>query len=130
MSLNDTITSVQGQVLEGLTSVQSQVLDTLASVQAPVVDVVTKAVEAVDGVLPADRPEVPFVGALPQPADLVDQGFGFAEKMLVNQNTFAKKVLSNQHDFAKAIVKAVSPLLPAAPKAAPKPKVAKAAPAA
>ena len=107
MSLTDTITTVQGQVLEGL-----------STVQAPVVDVVAKAIEAIDGVLPADRPEVPFATALPQPGELVELGFGFAQK-----------VLDNQHDFAKAIVAAVAPLLPAAPKPV-KPKVAKATAAA
>ena len=127
MSLTDTITNVQGQVLEGLSTVQAQVLDGLSTVQAPVVDVVAKAVEAVDGVLPADRPEIPYVASLPQPADLVDLGFGFAKKALTNQNEFAQKMLDNQHEFVKAIVKAVAPLLPEAPKAPAKPKVAKVA---
>ena len=105
MTLTDTITSVQGQVLEGL-----------STVQAPVVDIVKQAVTAVDGVLPADRPEVPFVAQLPQPADLVEIGFDFAQKLL-----------DNQHEFVKAIVAAVSPLLPAPAKKAAKPRVAKAA---
>ena len=100
MSLTDTITTVQGQVLEGLTTVQ-----------APVVDAVTKAVEAVDGKLP----EVSFVEK-GQPAELVDAAFAFAQK-----------VLDNQHEFVLAIVKALSPILADAPKAAAKPKVAKAA---
>src|SRR4051794_14512686 len=105
MSLTDTITTVQGQVLEGLTTVQG-----------PVVDAVAKAAEAVEGVLPNDRPEVPFVAQLPQAEEIVELVFAFAQK-----------VLDNQHEFAKSIVKALSPILPEAPKAAPKPKVAKAA---
>jgi hypothetical protein len=105
MTFTDTFTSVQGQVLEGL-----------ATVQAPVVDAVKQAAETIDGLLPADRPTPSFATQLPQPADLVELGFGFAQK-----------VLDNQHDFAKAIVKAVSPLLPAAPKAPAKPKVVKTA---
>ncbi len=104
--VTDTFTTVQGQVLEALTNVQG-----------PIVELVTKAVETVDGVVPEGF-ELPYVAELPQPADLVELGFGFAEKLL-----------ANQHEFAKAIVKAVSPLLPEAPKVA-KPKVAKPAAAA
>ena len=106
MSLTENITTVQGQVLEGLTTVQ-----------APVVDAVAKAVEAIEGVLPEARPELPFAAQLPQPAELVELGF-----------TFAQKLLDNQHKFAKDLVKAIQPLVPSKPAAAAaKPKVAKAA---
>lgn len=102
-------------VTDTITNVQSQVLETLTAIQTPVVDAVAKAVEAIDGVLPSERPSLPYVDQLPQASELVELGFDFAAKLL-----------DNQHDFAKAIVAAVSPLLPAAPKVA-KPKVAKAA---
>ena len=98
-------------VTDTITKVQDQVLETLSSVQAPVVDLVAKAVDAVDGVVPESL-EIPYIAELPQPAELVELGFGFAEKLL-----------ANQYDFAKAVVNAISPLLPEAPKIA-KPKAA------
>jgi hypothetical protein len=83
--------------------------DTITTVKAPVSEAVAKAVEAIDGVLPIDRPKVP---QLPEAAEIVEIVFAFIQK-----------VVDKQHDFAKSIVKLRSPA--EAPKAAPKPKVAK-----
>ncbi|MGI8663198.1 MAG: hypothetical protein ACR2LQ_08305 [Acidimicrobiales bacterium] len=105
MSFTEAVTTIQGQVLEGLTTIQ-----------APVVDAIAKATEAIDGALPGERPDVLAALSLPEPAALVELGF-----------TFAQKLLDNQHDFAKAIVAAMSSEVTAAPKVAAKPRVAKAA---
>ncbi|MEY2437632.1 MAG: hypothetical protein QOF97_2468 [Acidimicrobiaceae bacterium] len=115
-------------IVETVTNVQDQVLETTKTVQDQVIEYVRKAVERLDEVLPEDRPAVPFADSIPAPAELVERGFGIAEKALSNQSAFAKQVLEAQHQFAKAIVDAVSPLLPqAAPAPVAKPKAAKAA---
>jgi hypothetical protein len=92
-------------ITETITTTQDQILDAVEKIQEPVVDAVRTVVEAVDGVLPNDRPSAPFVDALPEPRELVEAYF-----------VFAQKLLDNQHDFAKAILDAVSPVRPA-PKA-------------
>ncbi|HEY2813593.1 MAG TPA: hypothetical protein VGJ03_09035 [Acidimicrobiales bacterium] len=92
-------------ITDTLTAAQDQILDAIEKVQEPTVDAITSVVEAVEGVLPDDRPTVPFADQLPDPKELVELSFAFAQK-----------VLDNQHEFVKAIVAAVSPLLPAAPK--------------
>jgi hypothetical protein len=115
-------------IVETVTNVQDQVLETTKTVQDQVVEYVRKAVERFDEVLPEDRPAVPFADSIPAPAELVERGFGFAEKALSNQSAFAKQVLEAQHQFAKSIVDAVSPLLPqATPAPVAKAKAAKAA---
>ncbi len=59
------------------------------------------------------------------PSDGAVRGLAARPRELVEfYFAFAQKVLDNQHEFAKAILDAVSPLQPAAPKAA-KPTVAK-----
>jgi len=93
-------------ITDTITNTQDQILDAVEKIQEPVVDAVRTVVEAVDGVLPDDRPSAPYVDALPEPKELVEAYFGFAQK-----------VLDNQHEFAKAILDAVSPLRPAPVKA-------------
>ena len=116
-------------ITETLSGLQDQVLDLIKTVQAPAVDAVEKVVETVDGFLPEDRPAVPFVDSLPDPAEAIDTAFGYAEQVVDGQHDFVKAILANQRDFSKAIVKALSPLLPAA-KAPAKPVAAKATKAA
>ncbi|MEY2571688.1 MAG: hypothetical protein QOE63_2038 [Acidimicrobiaceae bacterium] len=105
-SITDTITELEGKVFE--------VLD---SVQAPVVDIVKQAAGRLDDVLPENRPSLP--DAIPAPAELVDFGFGFAQKLL-----------TDQHDFVKSLLVAAAPLIPQPAKkvkAAPKAKATAAA---
>lgn len=111
-------------ISETLSGLQDQVVDLLKSVQGPTVDVVEKVVETVDGYLPEDRPAGPFADSLPNPVELIDTSFGYAEQLVDGQHDFVKAILANQRDFAKAIVEAISPLLPAA-KAPAKPVAAK-----
>ena len=99
-------------ITDTLTTTQDQVLEAIEKIQEPIVDAVRTVVETVEGVLPEDRPTVPFADTLP------DRG------AVESYFAFAQKVLDNQHELAKAILDAVSPLKPAAPKAA-KPTVAK-----
>jgi hypothetical protein len=115
---------------ETLTSVQDQVIETTKTVEEQVVEYVRTVANAIDERLPEDRPALAFAENLPAPAEVVDRGFELVEAILENQSAFAKTLVKTQHDFAKSIVDALSPLLPAAAKPAPKvakPKVAKAA---
>ena len=116
-------------ITETLSGLQDQVLDIVKSVQEPTVDAVEKVVETVEGFLPEDRPEVPFAASIPNPAEVVDKAFGYAEQFVDGQHEFVKALLANQREFTKAIVGAISPLLPAA-KAPAKPVATKATKAA
>jgi hypothetical protein len=102
------------QITSTLTDIQTKVLDAIDTVQAPVVDYVKQAAEKLDEVLPENRPSLPE--QVPAPAELVDFGFGFAQKLL-----------EDQRDFIKALFEAAAPLYgaPAKPvKASAKPKAA------
>ncbi|HEV3227757.1 MAG TPA: hypothetical protein VGZ52_13010 [Acidimicrobiales bacterium] len=99
-------------ITETLSGLQDQVLDLMKTVQEPAIDAVEKVVETVEGVLPDDRPTVPFADSLPDPAESIDAAFGVAVQLVDGQHDFVKAILANQRDFAKAIVKAISPLLP------------------
>jgi hypothetical protein len=116
-------------ITETLSGLQTQVLDLMKTVQEPAVDAVEKVAETVEGFLPEDRPAVPFVDSLPNPAEAIDTAFGYAEQLIDGQHDFVKAILANQRDFSKAIVEALSPLLPAA-KVPAKPVAAKATKAA
>ena len=100
-------------ITDTLTTTQDQILEVIEKIQQPAVDAVRTVVETVEGILPEDRPTVPFADSLPEPKELVELYFAFAQK-----------VLDNQHDFVKAILDAVSPLQPAPAKVA-KPSAAK-----
>ena len=99
---------------DSISTVQDRVLDLLKTVQEPTVDAVEKVTETVEGFLPDDRPSLPFVDSLPNPAEQVDKAFALAEQYVDGQNDFVKAILANQRDFAKAIIKALSPILPTA----------------
>ncbi len=113
-------------ITDTLSSLQDQVLDIVKSVQEPTVDAVEKVVETVEGFLPDDRPAVPYADSLPNPAEVIDKAFGYAEQFVDGQHDFVKAILANQRDYAKAIVEAISPLLPAAKPAPAKPVATKA----
>jgi len=100
-------------ITDTLTTAQDQVFDAVEKIQEPVVDAVRTIVETVEGILPDNRPTLPFADVIPEPTELVELYYGFAQK-----------VLDNQHEYAKAILDAFSPLLPAVAQPA-KPTVAK-----
>jgi len=100
-------------ITDNLSTTQDQIFEVIEKIQEPVVEAVRTVADAVDGVLPDDRPSLPFADSLPQPRELVELYFEFAQKLL-----------DNQQDFAKAIFDAVAPLRPAPVKAT-KPSSAK-----
>ena len=113
-------------VNEVLSGLQDQVIDLLKTIQEPTVDAVETVAETVEGILPDDRPALPFVDSLPNPAESIEKAFGVAEQFVDGQHDFVKAILANQRDFSKAIVDALSPLLPtAAPVKPAKPVAAK-----
>jgi hypothetical protein len=93
-------------ITDTLTTAEDQILDAIEKIQEPVVDAVRTVAETVEGILPDDRPTAPFGDVLPEPKEVVEFYFDFAQK-----------VLDNQHEFAKAILDAVSTLKPAPVKA-------------
>ncbi len=101
-------------ITETLTAAQDQVLDAIETIQGPALDAVRTVVGKVEGVLPEDRPNVPFAESLPDAVELVDAVFDFAQK-----------VLDKEHEFAKGLVEALAPLFPATPAKPAKPSVAK-----
>ncbi len=103
-------------VIETITSVEDRVVDTLKSVQEPVVGAVSKVAEYAGGLLPDDRPDLPFVDQLPTLTELVE-----------SQYAFARRLLEVNHQFAKALVSAVAPVTGETPKAKPAGRTAKAA---
>ena len=103
-------------ITDTTTAVQDQVLDILQKLENPTVDAVKAVVERIEETLPEDRPALPFADQLPDPVELVDAAYGFAQKLL-----------ENQHDFAKQLVEAIATLRPATAEPAPRAKTVKAA---
>jgi hypothetical protein len=88
-------------VLE-IDDVQDTVLGAVRTGQDAVID----AVKTVADNLPS-WPELPYAERLPDPGEVVDKAFGFAEQ-----------VIDNQHDFAKRLVDALTADGKPAPKTA------------
>jgi hypothetical protein len=74
-----------------LTKFEDKVLDSLTQVQESVVDGLRSVVSRIEGSVPDVT--VPYGDKLPTADDVVDNGFGFAEKVLFNQKHFADEVL-------------------------------------
>jgi hypothetical protein len=98
-------------VLESVTTVQDQILDAVKAGQ----DAVLSVVDSVAGSaapITEKLPAPPFADRLPNPVDVVDNYFSFVQKLLANQK-----------DFALKLVESYNPVKPAAksgPKAATK----------
>ena len=80
-------------ITDKFTAGQDQILDAVDMIQGPVVDAVRTVAETVEGVLPEDRPNVPFADSLPEPKELVELYFGFSQKLLDQQHEFATAIL-------------------------------------
>jgi hypothetical protein len=83
-------------LLETTSSVQNQVLDALKSGEDAVLSAVKQVTDAVEPViepLTSRVGQAPFAEQLPPAKDVVDQWFGFAEKVLANQKQFALKLV-------------------------------------
>jgi len=85
-------------ITDKFTAGQDQILDAVDMIQGPVVDAVRTVAETVEGVLPEDRPNVPFADSLPEPKELVELYFDFSQKLL-----------DKQHEFVTAVLDAVAP---------------------
>jgi hypothetical protein len=103
-------------VLDTVTDVEDKVVEAVASAQEPVVDAVKKLADYVAGILPEDRPSLPFADQLPTASEVVETQFAFAKKML-----------DVQYKFAKALVEAAAPVVPATPVSKPRVATKKAA---
>jgi hypothetical protein len=117
-------------ITDTISDLQDQVIDIVKNVQEPTVDAVEKVVERIEGILPEDRPSLPYTDSLPNPVELVDTVYGYIEQLVEGQQKFVKALVANQHEFAKAVAQKVTPLFPAATKPAPVAKATKATKAA
>jgi hypothetical protein len=75
-----------------LDTVQDQLLDAIAAGEEAVltgVKTLAQGAQPITGILP----DVPFADRLPDPVAVVDNAFGFAEKLLANQKDFAIKLV-------------------------------------
>jgi hypothetical protein len=76
MSTSDSATSVQDQILATVKTAEDAVL----SAAKAIID----SVEPVAGKIPA----APFADKLPNPTEVIDNAFTFAQKLLANQKAF------------------------------------------
>ena len=95
--------TVQDQLLEAISAGEDAVLTGVKSL--------AQTAQPITGILP----DVPFADRLPNPVDVVDTAFGFAQKLLANQKDFAIKLVE-----AYGPVTGASGPKPAAPRAAAK----------
>ena len=93
---------------EMITALEDQVLETVRQGQDAVVKAVRTWAEAGKSIVP-EMPATPFAEYLPGTADLVENAFAFADKLI-----------ATQREFAAAILDAAKPLISAAEKATPK----------
>ena len=77
---------------EMISALEDQVLETVRQSQEAVVKVVQTWAEAGKNILP-DLPALPFADQLPATADLVENAFAFADRLLAAQREFAGAVL-------------------------------------
>jgi hypothetical protein len=98
-----------------LESVQDQLLGAISAGEDAVltgVKTLAQTAEPITGKLP----DLPFADRLPNPVDVVDSAFGFAEKLLANQKEFVVKlveayrpVTGSPKPVAKPAAKATKP---------------------
>jgi hypothetical protein len=74
-----------------LETVQEQVLEAITAGEDAVLSGVKSLVQRAQPIT-GKFPEVPFADRLPDPADVADNAFTFAEKLLANQKAFAVKL--------------------------------------
>ena len=77
---------------EMISALEDQVLETVRQSQEAVVKAVQTWAEAGKNILP-DLPSLPFADQLPATADLVENAFAFADRLLAAQRDFAAAVL-------------------------------------
>lgn len=89
---------------EMITALEDQVLETIRQTQDAVVKAVKTWADAGKNVVP-DLPPLPFAEQLPNTAELIDNAFGFADRLLSAQRDFASAVL----DAARPVIGATEP---------------------
>jgi hypothetical protein len=75
-------------VLETAANVQDQILEALSAAEDAVLSAVKTVAERVEPVT-SRIPEAPFSDQVAAPEQVIDQAFGFASKLLANQQHFA-----------------------------------------
>ncbi len=96
-------------ITDKLAAGQDQILEAVDQIQGPIVDAVRAVAEQVEGILPENRPSVPFADSLPEPNELVEFYFGFSQKLLAKQYDFATAILDAASSSKPAPVKASKP---------------------
>jgi hypothetical protein len=74
-------------------TVQSGVLKAIETSQRLTLEALSAATSTIDGYLP-DRTSIPFASGLVSPQEVIDAGFGFAEKLLSTQKAFLSDLLA------------------------------------
>jgi hypothetical protein len=96
-------------ITDKLNAGQDQILEAVDKIQGPVVDAVRTVAEKVEGILPENRPSVPFADSLPEPKELVEFYFGFSQKLLDKRHAFATAIFDAASASKPAPVKASKP---------------------
>jgi hypothetical protein len=96
-------------ITDKLNAGQDQILEAFDKIQGPVVDAVRTVAEKVEGILPENRPSVPFADSLPEPKELVEFYFGFSQKLLDQRHAFATAIFDAASASKPAPVKASKP---------------------
>lgn len=73
---------------------QDQVLAAIKTTQAAILDGVRSVSSSLSAVMPS-LPTIPGLDKLPNPADSLELGFGFAERLLASQREFAEQLLNS-----------------------------------
>jgi hypothetical protein len=94
------------------TTAQDQILAAISTTQAAIIDGVRTMTSSMNAAMPAmaKLPTIPGIDKLPTPADTLELGFGFAERLLAGQRDFAERLVA-------AMVPAVEPVKTKAAKA-------------
>lgn len=77
---------------EMLDSIEDQVLEAVRQSQDTVVKAVKTWADAGKNLIP-DLPALPFADQLPNPSELIDKTFDFADRMIAAQREFAAAVI-------------------------------------
>ena len=80
---------------------QEQILSAITASQDAIVEGVRTMSASMAGVASA-MPAIPGMDQLPKPAETLELGFGFAERLLASQREFAEKLLGATAPAAKA----------------------------
>ena len=81
-----------------ISNAQENLLGAITGAQSAAISAVSTVTETVAGFLPS-LPEIPFAKAVPAPAQVIENGFSFVERLVASQKSYALE-----------LAKAVSPL--------------------